>query len=297
MGRGTTQGADADASQLVRPPTLETPDCPLCASPRRSAPRYRFGPRGIVRCSECGLYYLSPRMNEAAMIAAYTAPTYFAGPRQGYESYASQEGALRATYRRLLSHLARRRMTGGALLEVGCAFGFFLDEARPFFDRRVGCDLSEAALGEAAARADTVVLGGLADVPESERFDCIVATQVIEHIYDPGSFVRVALQLLKPRGWLVLATPNIGSLWRHLLGRRWPSFKIPEHVTFFDARTLALLFVRAGCEDVQRLPYLHAFPLAVVAEKLGIPGRLRSVEGWLWIPQTTVAFAGRRGGG
>jgi hypothetical protein len=77
------------------------------------------------------------------------------------------------------------------------------------------------------------------------------------------------------------------------MGRRWPSFKVPEHVLYFDFRTLSSLLRRAGLNDVCRLPYQHAFPLGLIAVKFRF-----KLPSWLghfnvWVPATTVAAYGR----
>lgn len=77
------------------------------------------------------------------------------------------------------------------------------------------------------------------------------------------------------------------------MGRRWPSFKVPEHVLYFDFHTLCLLMSRAGLRDIRRLAYPHAFPLGLITAKFGltVPPALARVK--VWVPATTVAAYGR----
>jgi hypothetical protein len=65
-------------------------------------------------------------------------------------------------------------------------------------------------------------------------------------------------------------------------------------VNYFDRRSLARLFESEGLVEVQTLPYWHAFPLALVAAKLGFALRGRLAARSLWLPQTTLAVAGRK---
>jgi 2-polyprenyl-3-methyl-5-hydroxy-6-metoxy-1,4-benzoquinol methylase len=214
----------------------------------------------------------------------------------GYGDYAAQEQALRATFSRLLKTLAVRRQTGGALLEIGCGYGYLLDEARPYFDRRIGTDFSDGAVQQALTRADQVYRGGIDAVAGSEQFDFIIATHVIEHVYHPQAFVQGLLQRLRPGGRLLIAAPDMGSLWRKVMGRRWPSFKLPEHVLYFDRRTLAQLLQTSGVSQVTRVPYPHAFPLPLIASKIGIRLPQAFNRYSLWLPATTIAFTGVKGG-
>lgn len=286
-GTRAVGGDDAGADAVG-----EAKHCPVCRSRTPRPTSYSWDPFAVVRCGACRVWYLSPRLSEQAMNARYRDDDYFGGGASGYRDYAHQEPSLRVTFRRLLRILERRGLTGGSLLEVGCGFGYLLEEATPRFRRRVGTEMSPAAAARAEHRADRVVCGGVADLGPGERYDTIVALQVIEHVYEPVPFVRSLAERLRPGGVLVLSTPNMGSPWRRVLGRRWPSFKVPEHVVFYDNRTLPALMRRAGLEGLARIPHPHAFPASEVLGRLGLGGSARGARP-VWIPGTTIAWAGR----
>ncbi len=275
--------------------SLETPVCALCGE-SAAAVAYRFQrqPYRVVRCARCGHHYLSPRPTETAMIRLYSQDNYFGGEQGGYANYRAQERALRLTFARLLRQLRARDLCGGRLLEVGCGLGFLLDEARAFYPKRHGTDFSPAAVALAASSADMVFLGGLEAIPAENRYDCIVSNHVIEHVYQPRAFVAGLMARLVPGGSLTLSTPDMGSWWRRSLGARWPSFKLPEHIHFFDRAGLGELLTAAGAIDIEAIPYPHAFPASLVAAKLGLSlsGRLGDLA--LWIPGTTLALTARK---
>jgi SAM-dependent methyltransferase len=229
------------------------------------------------------------------MQAIYRESSYYAGGESGYgdTSYRAQELALRATFKRFLRNLVKRNLAGGALLEVGCGYGYLLDLARPFFSNRTGTEFSSEAAAIARETGADVVVGGVEQLPGGAKFDCVLATQVIEHIYDPLPFVQELVNHTKPGGHIVLATPDIGGALRKALGLRWPSFKSPEHVIYYDFDTLGLLLRQAGLGEIRRMPYPHAFPFSLIGNKAGFPlpsflGRLN-----IWVPATCVAAYGR----
>lgn len=274
---------------------LEYPACPVCGSDRREFPFRLCHPYTIARCTACGFYYLYPRLIERAMQEAYRQPSYYEGGACGYAdtSYTAQESALRATFKRFLHNLADRRLTGGTLLEVGCGYGYLLDEARPYFDHRVGTEFSVEGAEIARATGAEVFVGGIEQISAERKFDCILAVQVIEHVYQPSAFVKQLINHTQPRGHTIIATPDMGGVLRKAMGRHWPSFKIPEHVGYFDFRTLSRLMEKAGVSDVRQLPYPHAFPLGLITAKFGlnIPSALGCLK--VWVPATTVAAYGR----
>ena len=229
------------------------------------------------------------------MHQVYQNASYYEGGQSGYAdtSYFDQESALRATFKRLLLNLKKRGMTGGDLLEVGCGYGYLLDEARPYFRTRVATEFSTDAASQARKTGADVFVGGIEQLPGDAQFECVLGIQLIEHIYDPVSFMSKLMAHVRPGGYVTLATPDIGGGLRKIMGRRWPSFKVPEHVMYFDFNSLRRLLQGAGLHSVARLPYPHAFPLGLIAAKLGLtlPDVLGQIN--LWVPATTVAACGQ----
>lgn len=279
-------------------PELEYPSCLLCGSARatRSFER-QFSPHALARCADCGFCYLSPRVAEREMAGRYAAESYYqSGDGTGYQAYATQDRALRATYRALVRRLVARGLAGGTLLEIGAGYGYFLAEAKGAFSELHATEMSKDAARRADEHADRLMVGGIEAVPSDNRYHLIVALQVIEHIYDPRDFVRRCVRLLHPGGHLLLAAPNMDSPLRWLLGANWPSFKVPEHVSYFDVRSLSRLMRDQQLQALERLSYPHAFPASLIADKLrlALPSSLR--EWPIWIPTTTAALVGRARG-
>jgi len=242
------------------------------------------------------MWYLNPRLSEGAMLQQYADDAYFEGSNglnEGYSGYADQEKSLRPSFARMLQQLKSRNMTGGHLLEVGCGYGYLLDEARSYFDFRVGTDFSTGAVAQASTYADKVILGGLADLDEGAMFDCIIASEVLEHIYDPNAFMAEIYAHLNPGGWVLLAVPDMGSLWRKVLQKRWPSFKLPEHVTYYDRHSLKRLYTQSGFEACEVIPSGHAFPLPVLLEKLHL-NFLPVPNMNIWLPGVVLGMVAQR---
>jgi SAM-dependent methyltransferase len=276
------------------PAATETVACPLCGEDDPRPSPYFEAPFRVVRCGGCGLWYLSPRLTADATSSLYRRSHYYSGGEAGYADYGRQARSLRRTFRRLLAKMAALGMTGGRLLEVGTGLGYFLAEARGHFGERLGVELSPETADAAAALSGAVVHPELEAIPSDARFDCIAALHVIEHVHDPGAFVETLVRYLAPGAALVLAAPDMGSFWRRVTGRRWPSFKYPEHVCFYDAVTLARLLVDAGFESPTRLSYLHDFPLSEVLDKLHVPSPSLLDRVPVPIPSTTICFAAKR---
>lgn len=102
---------------------------------------------------------------------------------------------------------------------------------------------------------------------QPDKFDVVVSTEVIEHLYTPALLPRFAARVLKPGGALIVSTPYHGYL-KNLalsLADKWDDHHTPfwdgGHIKFWSRRTLSELLRREGFEvqafhGVGRLPFL-----------------------------------------
>lgn len=95
--------------------------------------------------------------------------------------------------------------------------------------------------------------------PEGETFDTVFAGELIEHLDNPGNFLRGCLPRIRHGGRLVISTPNVSSP-LYLLHFLKSSEKTlhPEHCFWFDAPFLRQLVERCGYRVI-RLEYLDDF--------------------------------------
>lgn len=247
------------------PLRLETCACPLCGEAPPRPARASFPPYRVVDCPRCTLRYLSPRVAREDLPRLYEGRYWEGGGTDGgYASYAGMEALLSKTFTRRLRWLGPPA-PGARLLDVGCGPGAGLDAARAAGWEAWGLDLSSDAVARASARhAGRVALGTLEDSPfPAGSFDAITAFDLVEHVYEPRRFASALASALKPDGSVLIATPDVGSVLARATGRRWVSYKIPEHVTFFSRRTLAdalappfRLARAAPCGQHVSLPFL-----------------------------------------
>ena len=220
---------------------LERPDCPLCGPGAPQRRRHEFPPYGVVQCACCSLLFLSPRPTEERALELYQDAAYYdssvAG--RGYDEYLEVRDHWIRTFDRRLRALARHQAPGRAL-DVGCGPGFFLEAAAGRGYEPWGLDPSVFAVEIARRRfGDHVHVGVLETATlAAGYFDLVTAFDAFEHVYDPRRFLAAARRLLRPGGLLAITTPDPTSLLARLSGRRWVSFKIPEHVFYWSPATI-----------------------------------------------------------
>jgi len=106
-------------------------------------------------------------------------------------------------------------LSGLRILDIGCGGGILCEPLARLGAEMVGADPSErniAAAREHAARSGVAVdyrcttAEALADA--GERFDIVLAMEVVEHVTDVGLFVSRCAEMVKPGGLMILATIN-----------------------------------------------------------------------------------------
>jgi SAM-dependent methyltransferase len=221
------------------PQKTDTFRCPACG---RSAPqRYLYSKHGcdIFKCEECGL-----GRSETAQFdpARYYTKDYFSGQHaDGYGDYLGSEPVLRREFARVVD-VIRRYCAGGRLIELGCAYGFFLKEAKRYFDV-AGIELAEDAVAH-ARQAGLNVLSGVADernMAQLGHADVVVLLDVIEHLPDPRATLQLAVAQLNPGGIIVITTGDFSSLYARLAGSHWRLMTPPQHLWFFTPNSIKRL--------------------------------------------------------
>jgi SAM-dependent methyltransferase len=219
--------------------------CPACS--RTTVHRKLFSKKScdILQCTQCGLG--RAESDGSFDVHRYYTAEYFSGERRdGYADYLGSESVLRREFARTVEFI-RCFHEGGRLLEIGCAYGFFLDEARRFYDV-AGLEIAEAAVTFCRDRGLCVV-NGVAEESTLTQFgmvDVIVMLDVIEHLTDPRSILALCRQRLNPGGIIVITTGDFASLHARLAGRNWRLMTPPQHQWFFTPESIRRLSHAVG---------------------------------------------------
>ncbi len=209
--------------------------CCLCRVPGTLV--HDVAPFGVVRCPQCELVFISPRLRPEALQRIYDDAGYFEGGVYG-SAVSTDAEAPSAEARLSPAMLLQRTWTagrlalidrerggaaaGGRLLEVGAGYGLFLAAAREAGWATSGVELSRTGAKHAQ---DTLGLdvfcGQLEEAPLTPGFDVVCAWDTVEHVPDPLSFWRTVRSQVADDGVVLFSTPYVSSLPARLLGSRW----------------------------------------------------------------------------
>lgn len=202
----------------------------------------------LVKCARCDCVTTAYQMDVSAAKDFYGSGYYHGGD---YADYESSERFLKRNFDLFIDRM-RRISRGDRLLEVGCAYGFFLDVAQQHWAVE-GIDVSPDAVASCATRfEDRVRCGHLLTEPFAENsYDWIVAWDTIEHVNEPKAYATRCFQLLAPGGHVAFTTGDISSIVARCRGSRWRLLTPPSHLTFFSRNGMRQMLCGAGFEQIR----------------------------------------------
>ncbi|MEP6652156.1 MAG: class I SAM-dependent methyltransferase [Myxococcales bacterium] len=228
----------------------------------------------LRKCVGCGLVSVRAFPDQEELRAIYSAD-YFKNAESsvmGYDDYEQDKQYIMKTAGRRLREI-EQRTPPGRLLDVGCALGFFLEEAKRRGWTVQGIDISAHAAGYARDMLGIPTRVGLLRDAQFEKasFDVITMWDVIEHVPDPVAELALCRDLLRPGGLLVLSTPDVGSLVAKVTGPRWMGFKLAEeHLYYFSRETMRGALSKAGFETLAVSGIGKDIALDFFARRLGM---------------------------
>ena len=116
----------------------------------------------------------------------------------------------------------------------------------------LGVDVDAVGVGALRAKGYNVEHADAQSMDLGRRFDTIVAGEIIEHLENPGQFLRNMRRHAHPGGVLILSTPNpfyLKQTWKILRGK--PPGVHEQHTAWFDPITLCQLLIRTGWQPQQ----------------------------------------------
>jgi SAM-dependent methyltransferase len=260
--------------------------CPRCRNDEAHV-RYDLAEARIVRCAACALLYLDPWPTPEETASLY-GEDYFHNVASlqgepasiyGYADYIAERAHKQRQYRRIareIGTLLPRQTRPPRLLEVGCGYGYFLDEAFEEGFEVVGLEFNRSAVERLRRKyAFPILEGALEDVElPPAHFDAVVMFDVIEHLRDPFRALDSLAKTLHPGGILVVSTPDAESLVSRLIGARLEDFRrTREHLFFFGRRTLREVLREHGFEPFEIRSIGHTFELAFLLSRLSLYNR------------------------
>jgi 2-polyprenyl-3-methyl-5-hydroxy-6-metoxy-1,4-benzoquinol methylase len=226
----------------------------------------------IVGCSSCGLIFNAVMPSGQELAKIYTEEYYKSRDslERGYSNYLEDSSNIVKTAKRRIKDIEKFK-ADGSLLDVGCAFGFFLDVARERGWKVTGVEISQFAAEYAVRQLGLNVIHHNIESWECQAgsYDVITMWDLLEHLRNPFDTLQKLASALKEDGILVLSTPDVDSLPAKIMKEKWLGWKLQnEHLYYFSPTTLDRMLLSAGLVVIKGMHIGKHVPFELFVDRL-----------------------------
>jgi len=227
-------------------------NCPACGNKGKLFfKKYGFKHK---LCGNCKTIFCSPRPSEELLNIYYNQ----------FESLKMWTRLLLETdaERKMLQHEPRvnkiisiisqkKGKNGGIVIDIGAGSGAFSMclKRTDFFTKVIALDLSEDCVNVCKKNGLDTICGTIWDL-EDNSADLICINDLIEHLFDPLSFLKKCHSVLKDEGNISIATPNGEGFDFKIFKSNTDNITPPEHLNYFNCFSVDLLLTRAGFQTL-----------------------------------------------
>lgn len=148
------------------------------------------------------------------------------------------------------------------VLDIGCGHGEYLVNFGP---RSLGVNSSLSEVEYGYKKKLLMVAGNAEKLKDSisldEKFDCIWANNLFEHLLSPHSFLISLRGFATEESLLILGVPVIPEIAFLKYFKKFRGFLASNHINFFNTKTLVLTVERAGWIVVEKRPFFSKFKI------------------------------------
>lgn len=207
--------------------------------------------KDLLRCRQCDYRFAALRLTDEELAQLYDHTLFHEGnffDYAGDQKYFTKNFKLRLKVLRRFFTKERHR----SLLEIGSAYGFFLNVARNDFEDVLGIDLTDE--GVQHTREQLKLPAIQADFLKhdfgSTRFDVVCMWDTIEHLRRPDLYVEKIASLTDPGALLAITTGDVQSWVARWRGPKWRMIIPPIHAHYFSKDSLRRLLNNYGFDVI-----------------------------------------------
>jgi 2-polyprenyl-3-methyl-5-hydroxy-6-metoxy-1,4-benzoquinol methylase len=230
--------------------------CPVCGERRIFKERFNLekGRGSYILCPKCNIGVLYPTLKAGKIVNIYKTPRYFDLLSKPVNNPFFQWILTRRIYETPVEWVLKTFSKKTRVLDVGCGNGEYLEGLKKIGGDTWGSDIS----GEAVVRTRKLLKINPKKIKKGKfnkqkfdiKFDLISFWHILEHLDNPFEYIKKAKRLLTSDGKIVGEMPNFDSLAFDIFKKNYAWVMVPDHILYFNRRSLRKLFKRVGLNRI-----------------------------------------------
>jgi len=231
-------------------------NCPACDSIAKTGKFKKNGFQYNI-CNECHSLFCSPRPTDEQLSAFYQnseSSKYWASVFFPAVAEVRREKLFKKKAAKIAELLHMKNLHPASICDVGAGYGIFLEELRPhFIDSNLAAVEPDPILAAKCREKGFETIEATAEQTQAfhGRFDLVISSEVIEHVYSPLEFVQSLCSLVKPGGSCLMTGLGYEGFDILTLQENSQSVSAPHHINFMSIQGFESLFKRAGFKHVE----------------------------------------------
>lgn len=196
----------------------------------------------IVYCSNCGFIFSDTKWTQKDYDKYYSTTQKYLYMYSDKHGGVSEEEAKK--YNKQIDRIEKYVNKDANILEIGCGKGgLLMNLKKRGFNNLCGLDVSSFHKNILIENNIDYISSSFFDIHKiDKKFDCIISSEVIEHIYDLKSLVNNIYNILNDNGIIYIDVPNSSEYSSHFI-KPFHYFDI-EHINHFDINSISNLFIK-----------------------------------------------------
>ncbi|TXJ11636.1 class I SAM-dependent methyltransferase [Brachyspira aalborgi] len=196
----------------------------------------------IVYCSNCGFIFSDTKWTQKDYDKYYSTTQKYLYMYSDKHGGVSEEEAKK--YNKQIDRIEKYINKDANILEIGCGKGgLLMNLKKRGFNNLCGLDVSSFQKNILIENNIDYISSSFFDMHKiNKKFDCIISSEVIEHIYDLKSLVNNIYNILNDNGIIYIDVPNSSEYSSHFI-KPFHYFDI-EHINHFDINSISNLFIK-----------------------------------------------------
>ena len=239
--------------------------CVVCKNTLNFTKKYKI----LTKCKNCSHIFYDNDLNYKDLKKIYSNEYFFGKEYINYieDKKQVEKNSLKRikTIKKYIPNLSDKK-----LLEIGSAYGFFLNIVKNKFRELEGYEINKDAVNYAKKKFQINIFNDnfLDKKFNNTKFDVCCLFDVIEHLNDPDQYIKKISENSSKNSFIFITTGDINSVLARILGKNWRLIHPPSHIHYFSKRSIEKLLKNNGYEIISNTYLGYYRNLSFILNKL-----------------------------